>query len=325
MDIVFENPGLYHIGECIFKILDFQTQLTFRLLSKSFNHAFVKESSKVELPDHIRLKPLFLEWMYFMKKAKVPVFLVNTYLQNVFQKTNNPFRNNYRTLLAEFAIIGNSKIIELILKMRPNYKWHFGHFYALLSAAKYGHVNVAKCLKDLFSSNIPSNELEGALLLAIENGHLDVLRVLIYDGTNPDKIVNRKIIRAAACSDKIEMIKSFEQILDENSFENLLTERNSNGETIFHDIAFKGHLKVLKYLCQETTRFSRHPLQKDNFQRTPIHYAAERGHLEIVKFLASYTKNPNAADDSGWTPSTFARSLGFSEIESFLLNFPSLD
>ena len=288
-------------------------------MNKSLNKIFVKEDSKIEFEEfqvHFKKKIQSLRWRKFLNelKTKAPIFLLKFYLKNLFIRERYLLKL-YDTPLIPFSIIGNAKIVESILQMMPTNGWSFGHDIALESAVINGHVNVAKCLKQLFLTEIPSSELSDAILLAVENGHLEILKVLMEDVTNLEEIVNRKIIWAAACSGKIEMIKYFEQKLDENHFENLLTYRNNNGETIFHDIAFEGHLEILKYLSQEKPRFSRHPLQKDYYQRTPIHYAAEMGHLEIVKFLASYTKNPNASDDSGWTPSTFARSLGFSEIE----------
>ena len=145
------------------------------------------------------------------------------------------------------------------------------------------------------------------------------MKVLMDNFTNLGKIVNGKIIRAVACSGDIEMIKYFGQKIDDHQFESLLSDENDNGETIFHDIAKGGHLKVLKYLCQEKSRFTRNFLQKDHFQRTPIHWAAAKGHFEMVKFFAYYSPNPNAADKFGCTPSRIAKSEGFLEIEAYLL------
>ena len=273
---------------------------------------FVKEGSKIEFEE-------FMEWGDFLKelKSKAPIFLLNLYLRDVLRR--DLFKFHSRTPLVSFSIIGNSKMVELILHMKPNNGWSMEHDKALEIAVRRGHVNVARRLKQLFTTNIPSNVLNMTILLATENDQLDVLRVLMDDVTNLDKIVTGKIIRFAARHGKMEMIKLFEQKFDENHFENSLAEKYSNGETIFHDIAKRGHLEMLKYLCQETSRLSRHPLQKDHFQRTPIHYAAAKGHLEIVKFLTHYSKNPNVADKFGWTPSKIARTEGFLEIEAYLL------
>ena len=318
MDVFFENQGLCHIGEKIYKNLDFQSQLACRLVRKSWNKIFVKEGLRIEFEEfQIQFQKEALEWRDFLKelKTKAPIFLLNLYLRYVLRRY---FFNFFDTPLIPFSIIGNFKIVELILQMKPNNGWSLGHYYALESAAKHGHVIVAKCLKNLYRTEIPSN-LSIAILFAVENGHLEILKVLMDDVTNLEEIVDGKIISAAACSGKIEMIKFFEQKLDENHFENSLAERNHNGETIFHYLSKKGHLEMLKYLCQETSRYFRHPLQKDHVQRTPIHYAAEKGHLEIVKFLAMFTSNPNSPDQFGLTPTEMAKSEGFMDIEAYLL------
>ena len=75
-------------------------------------------------------------------------------------------------------------MVELILHMKPNNGWSMEHDIALENAARMGHVNVARCLKQLFSTNIPSNVLNTTILLATENDQLDVLRVLMDNVTN---------------------------------------------------------------------------------------------------------------------------------------------
>ena len=46
--MAFENPGLYHIGENIFKNLDIKTKLNGRLVRKSWNDMFEKQASKID-------------------------------------------------------------------------------------------------------------------------------------------------------------------------------------------------------------------------------------------------------------------------------------
>ena len=54
MDVFFENQGLCHIGENIFKNLDFHSQLTFRLVRKSWNNMFFKDGSKLNAAKNLR-------------------------------------------------------------------------------------------------------------------------------------------------------------------------------------------------------------------------------------------------------------------------------
>ena len=96
--------------------------------------------------------------------------------------------------------------------------------------------------------------------------------------------------------------------------------------TIFHHLAAKGHLEMLKKLCHTSSDgYSINPIQKNSLGRTPIHYAAAKGHLEVVKFLISYTSDPNASDKNGMTPSEYASSKGFLDIEFYLSNLWIMD
>ena len=351
MDIVFDHPGFCHIGEKIFNNLDIQTKLACRHVRKSWNDVFEKEASKIDLlkvPNWNKFlnKPT---WKEFLKESKplIPTLVLYSYLKHLFFRLiNSSEQSNLRTPLLTFAIIGNSKLVDFILDMKTVTTRNNECKEALNIAAKYGHVNVVKCLK--------AYRNYAAILTASENGHLEVLKVLMDDITVvTGDLVGWKTIREAAYSDKIEIIRYFEQKLDEHFFQDLLAKTDYFCNTIFHNLAAKGQLEMLKYLWQRTSEFSRNPIQENLDGCTPIHYAARKGHLEIVKFLASYTSNPittnqdgrtpiyyaarngyleivkflalktsnpNSKDKTGWTPSEKARSKGFLDIEAYLLN-----
>ena len=160
------------------------------------------------------------------------------------------------------------------------------------------------------------------ILTTVQCGHSEVLKVLLDDVTDTiTDLVDWKTIRTAACRSNIEMIKYFEQKLDGHLFEDLLAKMDPRYGTVFHNLAARGQIEMLKYLCQTSSGFSRNPMQENWFGLTPMHYAAAEGHLEIVKFLASYTSNPNAPDNEGFTPSEYARTKGFFKIDAYLSNF----
>ena len=56
MDMIFENPGLCHIGEKIFQNLDFVNQLNWRLVQKSWKNLFEKEGSRRDLEKYLSSK-----------------------------------------------------------------------------------------------------------------------------------------------------------------------------------------------------------------------------------------------------------------------------
>ena len=333
MDKFFDHPGLCHIGEKIFKNLVFQTQLACRLVRKSWNIVFEKESLKINLEDlQIQLvteKEDLLNWSDFLKESEtyMPNFLMKSYLQNItrkeptlFRKEYPPWKPDYMTPLLAFSTVGYSKMVQIILNMNPITMCE--KCVGLCIAAENGHINVVKRLKVIVPPTMPLG-VPYAIILAAKNGDLEMVKVLTEDFPDSiDDVVIGRTIRAAACSGKIEMMKYFEQKLSRKHFRFTFIDGNENDETIFHHVAKEGHLEMLKHLCEIT---SRNPNQKDFFGQRPIHYAAEKGHLDIVKFLASYTQDPNAPDNSGRTPLMIAKSLGFTEIEEFLLTFPFSD
>ena len=136
---------------------------------------------------------------------------------------------------------------------------------------------------------------------------MEVLKVLLDDVTDSiNGLVDLDTIWDAANTGDIEMIKYFEEKLPKHSLVRLFTIKAYEYGTIFHNLAVKGHLEMVKYLCQ-----TRNPIEKNILGRTPIHYAAQNGHLEIVKFLTLFTSNPNSPDNSGWIPSDYAKFKGF--------------
>ena len=110
------------------------------------------------------------------------------------------------------------------------------------------------------------------------------------DVTNFEEVANGYTVRAAARNGRIEIVKYMAKKFDQDRFEKLLFEKRYQGWTMFHDVAGEGHLEMLKYLCEKTSRRS---YQKDIYGRTPIDVAKRNGHLEIVKYLASLSPKPS--------------------------------
>ena len=111
-----------------------------------------------------------------------------------------------------------------------------------------------------------------------------MLKVLIDNNPNAMNIdkIGHYTIWTAACNAKIEVLKYLKERLNWDFFEEVLIERDSFNQTIFHRLA-------------------------------------KEGHFEIVKLLASYTPNPNVADMNGWTPAQYAIQNGFFDIAAFFL------
>ena len=53
---------------------------------------------------------------------------------------------------------------------------------------------------------------------------------------------------------------------------------------------------------------------------TPVHFAVRNGHLDVVKTMVTCFNNPNAGNDTGWTPIQLAAIDGQSEMIKLLAN-----
>ena len=313
--VAFENPGLCHIGENIFKKLDIQTKINGRLVRKSWNDVFEKQASKIDLINVPMLSKFLKEkprWGKFLKelKAEITTLVLNSYLRDFFNKmlSYSSEEDEYKTPLIAFSRTGNSKIVDFILRKKIFVdefdEWH----KALKYAAIYGYVNVAKLLKPQRYRNILAIEY------ASRHGHLEVLKVLIDDDPKAMDL-DYYTIWTGAFSGKIEVLEYFER-LNNDWFEKALLKRVGLDQTIIHYLAEDGHLEIIKYLCQKA--LFKNPIQNDSLGSTPIYYAAGKGHLEIVKFLAPYTSNPNATGKDGDTPIHYAAEEGHLEVVKFL-------
>ena len=329
MELFLENPGLCHIGESIFKSLDFKTQLTCRLVRKSWKDMLEKEASKINLKQ-LLTKSIYRinigEWEPFLEKLKteLPIHIISSYLQHILSiRKIYPYPEilKLRPLMV-FAVSGNLKMLQLFLDLKPipiSKEWGNDHCTALVMAATFGHTNVVKYLKRFFSTAIPMNVHKSAISLTASNGNLETLRILMDDLANPDDAVDDWLFTNVSKSGHIQIMKYLQQKLSRKCFKLYLTAISPVGNTVFHAAAGHGHLEMLKYLCQKAPK---NIMQLDTLGNTPLHSAAASGHFEVVRFLTAYTSNPNVTNGLGWTSSRIARSQGFHDIEEFLSNYP---
>ena len=125
MESLFANPGLWHIGEKIIRNLDFKTQLTCRLVNKSWNHVLqiIASNSKADLitklklqiPSNSDLTKRLDNWTKFLQTVldKLDNPWINIYLQKHLKQLN---KNGFCSVLEYFFVCGNEKIVDFIYK-----------------------------------------------------------------------------------------------------------------------------------------------------------------------------------------------------------------
>jgi len=154
-----------------------------------------------------------------------------------------------------------------------------------------------------------------ALHTAAENGHLDIIKILIHHCAKPITHDHDgwTAMHWAARSGHLDIIKFL------NDYPDSQHKRNNQGWTPLHTAVEFGQLEILKYLMQ----YSRYPnAPGNNGLITTMGIAASKGHVEIVKFLANHiTDSTNEPDKGGWTPLHNAAFSGQLETTKVLLNY----
>ncbi|KAF8788729.1 Poly [ADP-ribose] polymerase tankyrase like protein [Argiope bruennichi] len=168
------------------------------------------------------------------------------------------------TALQVAALAGRAHNVDLILK----------HLIASEHTRKETAITVSlqdkQCVNAIDKGNKKSFT---ALHIACQQGHTDVVKVLIKHKANVDKMTN-------AQHDKLTPLMFASQ---------------------------KGHLDVVKLLIEHGAQVE----MKDKKQRTALTHAVINGHAHVTSYLLRLGANPNSTDSSGNTLVHYAAAYGW--------------
>ena len=293
METFTKNPGLQHIAEDIFNILDKKSLIDCRLVNKSWRTIINwpilwLRKSKSTMPENSKTWKILVDQIedYQIEKEFVNILIKNfkltpmSPLEIVVELIENGTYPNVVHLILEHVNPESTVDVEVAptsTSICPTYR----DMTPICLAAFFGlSDSVQKLVKKYGSSNIPTSEERTPIHYAARNGYLEIVRFLVPFTKYPN-----------APDDK--------------------------GFTPIHYAACCGQLETVQFLTGLTDT----PLAPAIFGSTPIHYAACFGHLEVVQFLANFTETPNAPNNFGATPSSIARANGHTKVVNFLENY----
>ncbi|GAW25509.1 hypothetical protein SAMD00023353_0800260 [Rosellinia necatrix] len=145
---------------------------------------------------------------------------------------------------------------------------------------------VAILLQHDASPSNASGAVETPIGLAIENGHINVVRALLEHDSSLVDHCRRPFVQAARRG-LTEMVKFLCEARVDTSYKDLL------GQTALHKACIFGRMDLVEYLLDKGKAFVD---AKDKSDRTPLYFAAERGHLDVVNCLLQHGADKNSID-----------------------------
>ena len=148
-------------------------------------------------------------------------------------------------------------------------------------------------------------------LLAIQNGHLEIVRALLRCNAYRDLNGEREValLNIAVENGHVEVLKLLLGQLPGK------TASQNQAQTALHIGVLKGHLGVVRFMLEHGTDVN----VRNNDGRTPLILALWKGFFEIVKLLLDAGADLNVCDKRGRTPLSQAVFAGHFEAVKLLL------
>ncbi|KAF4485947.1 Ankyrin-1 [Colletotrichum fructicola Nara gc5] len=183
----------------------------------------------------------------------------------------------------------------------------------LNAASENGHLDVVKLLLDKGADiTVPNSDGWTPLNTASDNGHLDVVKLLLAKGAditvpNSDGWTP---LNAASDSGHLEVVK----LLFAKGAN--ITVPNGDGWTPLNAASDNGHLEVVKLLLAKGANIT----VANNKGWTPLYAASCKGHLDVVKLLLDMGADITVPNGDGWTPLNAASDNGHLDVVRLLLD-----
>ena len=339
-----------HLSENIFLKLNYQSLLTCREVSRTWNNKIEAErlsylkviKSYTQCSDELLKK--------ILDKCGAPIVLVSI-LKEIFSKfpkgtkqSNQYLKKWFITPLHIAAVNGQLAVYELIMenvedknpclkkmasldlkKQRPNQLFCASEcmteYTPLHLAAKYGHFSICKLIiENVQEKNPPNNRMYTPLHCAAASGNSSIFQLIIENigvNTNPMDANGYTPLHIAAAYgyfDLCSLILSYPE-----SMECLIKD---NGQTPYHLAAANGHVEIYQ-LMMDRNRARNGNFLKNRWGQTPLHSAATYGHLNICKVILETVKYKDVCkhkDHLENSPLAWATRNNHSDVKKYLMD-----
>jgi len=217
---------------------------------------------------------------------------------------------NGKTALLLAAQYSHVKVCELLLKAGADpLAMNENGFNAMHYASREGNTEIVQMLlahKQLI--DLPFKDGRTPLLLAAEQGQLEVCKLLLKAGANPlaTDIDGCNAVHYSAGAGKAEIFVGYKQLLDS---------KDKNGCTPLLFAARQGHLEA----CKSILDAGANPLATNEDGQTALHIVAYYGKTEIVRLLAAFKQLINSKAKDNFIPLMVAAHQGHLEACEILL------
>jgi ankyrin repeat protein len=211
--------------------------------------------------------------------------------------------------------VGNVSDARAALQKKADVNYSDGFDRPLTLAVKTENLEMVRLLLEHGANpNLRGGENGNfALPIAIEKGNLEIVRLLLDRGANVNRgdHIGASPLRWAIDSENIEMVR-------------LLLDRGANINDSdrygapFPNAAYRQNLEILKLLLERGANINaRCNNVVDN--RTALHHAVSRERMDIVRYLVENGININARDSEGRSALNIALDIGEMNIHAYLL------
>ena len=199
-----------------------------------------------------------------------------------------------------------------------NFQNHYGDS-ALILAAWYGHLDIAKLLLDANADvDIANCDGNTALNCAAYRGHPEMVELLIDEDSEvdvQDTVTGKTALIKSAYGGHVKVV---EMLLEAEADPDAV---DSQGYGALAFAASFGHREVLRALLE----YDADPDVADQFGITPLIHAAARGDFLSVKMLLEAGATATKEDVEGKSAVDYADSAGFDDVVACLAEYAEKD